>query len=523
MLNTVPVIQDTADLETATGRQRNQASPDAFGAGQARGAAALAEGIGKVAEVAAHEDDLADETNARDLANQLSARIRTRLYNTNDGYLSTQRGINALNSRGQTEADIDTIANELAVNARNPRAAQRYRELAGQQVSGALGDVATHAAQENTNYQNTVSEAHIQEAMDNVVAHYGDPASVAGYTDAGISEIQRVGQLNGWDSEIVANRIRRFQSDATSRVIVATAATDPAAADQMYQRLLPTLSADDAAQLQTTIRAVRRQTEDDTIDQAWAYVSDGQRIPPDLWQRVPGRARIDIQNELRRRAEGGDGGGDRARATDLQVMALSDPRAFARVDLRAERSRLGESAYRQLALAQTQIQNGTEDQTVEQQRTALTALIGTAGEALAPYGFDVSPTERAPQRDRDRANAFRGALLRELQTYQTQHPGQSPSAEDAQVLIGRAVVAMRGNNVPDQLRIQNNGARSGNRNGAVPSMGEAVVPYELIPDDLRQGIVQNLQRRLGRVPSRGEVENAYSRYLSNEPLNASAQ
>src|SRR5690606_32955718 len=113
------------------------------------------------------------------------------------------------------------------------------------------------------------------------------------------------------------------------RTIVHLATTDPDAAEDIYTRIRPELTADDAAQLLTTMRAARRQGEDDIIDQAWVFVSEGRRVPPELWGRVPGRARIDIQNEIRRRAEGGAGGGDRILVEDLRVMAVADPERFA--------------------------------------------------------------------------------------------------------------------------------------------------------------------------------------------------
>ena len=104
---TIPLIQDSQQLQVGEGRQRVQSSPDAFGAQEARGLAQVGQGLGQVAQVSAEIDDNFNEARAYELDTELSRRIRDRLYNTESGYLSTQRGRNAIDGRAQVEADID--------------------------------------------------------------------------------------------------------------------------------------------------------------------------------------------------------------------------------------------------------------------------------------------------------------------------------------------------------------------------------------------------------------------------------
>lgn len=509
----VPIIQDSAQLDTNTGRQRIQGDPNAFGAQEARATGALSQGLDKVAAVATEIDDDYNEANARELDNQLSARIRDRLYNTESGYLSTQRGRNALDTRAQVEADIDAAAAELLPQARNPRAAAMYQDVARRRVTDALGSVATYAARENVTYQNEVSEASINEALDNAVAAFDDPAQVAANRDTILNELQTLGRRNGWDETVLNQRIRQFQSDLNTRVVVQLAGTNPTAAQHYFAQIALTLTAQDRAELGTTMRAAIRQGEDDIIDQAWVYVAEGRAIPADLWGRVPGRARIDIQNERRRRAENGAGTGDRTLIEDLNVMAVADPNRFAQADLRAVRGSLG-SHYDELSIAQARIRNGEEGGDVVQQRTAFNAVRDIASTTL---NIDLTPTESANASERNLASAFNAALLREVETFTAANPGGGIDGPTAQILIGRAYVQMRGSGVSrSQGRVS--GIRGRNDRSSVTPTTEVVVPYDAIPGDVARRIGTNLQRRLQRIPTRGEVENAYASLLSEQQI-----
>lgn len=506
---TLPII-DSAPLQTSTGRRGVNASPNSFGAQEAQGLGKVAQALDRASDVASSIDDDFNEANARDLDNELSRRIRDRLYNTESGYLSTQRGRNALDSRAQVEADIDAMAAELLPQARNNRAAAMYQDVARRRVTETLGSIAQHAARENTAYQNQVSESAIQEAIDNAVAAYDDPAQVAANRDTVLTELATLAKRNGWDDEILSQRVRQFQSDMSSRVIVQLAQSDPQAAQDYFERLAPSLTAQDRAELGTTMRAAIRQAEADLTDEAWVYVSNGQAIPADLWGRLPGRVRIDIQDYRRNRAEGG-AIGDRTLIEDLRVMAVADPERFAQADLGAVRGALGAN-YDELAIAQARIRNGgAESSDVVQQRTTFNALRDIASTTL---NIDLTPTEANRRRGNTgaRADAFNAALLREVEAFTAANPGAAIDGQTAQILIGRAYVGMQGNLVTrEQGRVQGSGPSR--RRDAT---SEVVVPYNAIPSDIALRIGDRLQRRLGRTPTQGEVENAYARFVRSE-------
>lgn len=504
---TIPQIQDQEQLQVGVGRQRVQASPDAFGAQEARATGAVAQGLDKVGQVALEIDDDFNEAEALELDNELSRRMRDRLYNPESGYLATQRGRNAVDGRGQVEADIDTMVNELAGTARNERSAALFRSVAGRRAASAYGDVATYASQQSRLYQNEQSEGRINEAVDNAVAAYEDPAVVQANMNTAVAELERLREREGWSPEAYQSRVRRLQSDMSTRVIVSLAATNPEAAQEMYERIRPQLGAQEAGELLTTMRAAQREAEDGAIDEAWTYVAGGQRIPPDVWQRVPGRARIDIQNEQRRRAEGGSGAGDRNLIDALDIMPDEE---FARADLWAVKGALG-SNFRRMAERQRSVREGDQSADVTDRRTRYNALLDIAGTTL---GIDLSAGERNP--DRERATAYSAALLRETEAFFAANPGAPIDNETAQVLIGRAYVAMRGDGV-SHLQGRVEGDRGRARDTRVRATTEVNVPFDSIDASLREQIRLGLRRRIGANPTRGEVENAYAAFLNRRP------
>lgn len=478
------------------------------------GNGALARTLGEASGALEDKVDELSRANAAELDNELSRRIRERMLNPETGYLSTARGGAASARRPEIEEQLRADAAEIAATARNTRSQRMFEDVAARRLSQELDRVAAHDATETRSYLNEQTETRINEFMDNAVAAYDNPAYVQDQRNGILAELKELRQRNGWSDDTYQYRVRQAQSDMSQRVIIQLAETDPAAAEEYFNMVAPTLTAEDRAGLRTTMTNARRQAEDNLIDEAWVHVSNGARPPSELWNRLPGRARIDIQNEMRRRAEGGAGTGDRTLIEDLRVMAIANPDMFARADLRAVRSQLG-SYYDELAIAQAQVRQGERPPTVEQQRTTFNALQAIAQTTL---NLDLSPTEGAPAAQRNRASAYNAALLREVEQFHANNPGVALDAETAQQIIGRAWVSMRGAGVDrDQGRVE--GDRGRTRRSAVAPTSEVNVPYARIPTDhaLRVGTI--LQRRLGRVPTQGEVENAYSAILQGRDLN----
>lgn len=498
----VPIIQDSAQLQTDTGRRRNQADANAYGAAEARALGAVSEGLSNVAEVAAEKQDELAETRARELDNELSRRLRDRLYNTETGYFSTARGRNALDRRAQVESDIDAIVNELAASAPDERSRRLFADVGRRRATDALGDVAVYAARQADEYRNTVSEAAIEESISNAIAVYDDPVQRAAHMDTGVAEIQRLAERMGWDEQVRDNRIRQYQSDLNARVIVQLAQNDPERAETMFQTIAPSLTAEERAQLSATMRGVRRQAEENITDEAWTYVSEGRAIPPELWARVPGRARIDIQDYRRRRAEGGDGSGDRRLYTDIMDEALSDPEAFGRRDLRAERGALGDRLYLDLRERQERVRNGEglsgalDDRFINRAMARAHTQWRIAGLPLTASG---EPSADADADDVARYAELRTDFMGLLERF-TRDQGREPTEAEINDLARRLTV---------ERRRASNGILGFGRREAV-RLSDQYVPYSQIPPQDRARVAALLQEEgLPATPS--NIESEYER------------
>lgn len=512
----IPIIQDSANLDTRTARRQVQAGPDAFGGQEARALAGVAQTLDRAAGVADAKLNEFAEAEARDYDNQFQRALNDRLTNTETGYLSTTRERAALDQRQQAESDIDALAVYFAGRIQNQRSRAMFEDVARRRVSAALGQIASHASTQNTAYLDRQLQIQQSQATEAAVAMAHDPVEVTNQFSTMNAALARRRQMFGWGDEEYAAIEGAARSDFYSGVIVALAADDPERAQTLYESVAPELRAEDRVQLYNTMRAAIRASEDAVIDEAWTFVAGGQRIPSALWQRVPGRARIDIQNEIRRRAEGGAGTGETTLYNDLRVMAMDDPSSFAIADLRVMRGRLGDQNYLRLREMQENMRTGAEPTDVVQQRTAFNAIRDIAATTL---GLDFTPTENTDADDRQRAEAFNAALLNEVDAFQRANPGAPIDGETSQILIGRAWVSMRGEDVTRETgRVRGvrgrSAPREGNRGTAVASVTEVVVPFASMPPAARQAITTRLQSRLGRMPTQGEVENEYARFLT---------
>lgn len=493
MPSVVPtLIQDSAQLDTSTGRRRSQADASAFGGQEARALTNVAQGLDAAADVAVQKEDEFAEAEALELDNQYTRRIRERLYNPETGYLSTARGRNAVDGRGQVEADLDGIAAEIAASTQNRRAQAVFRDVAQRRLTAALGSVAEHSTRQQREYLNEQSEGRIQEAIDNMVAAYADPAVVAANRDTAVRELQIIGQREGWGEETLQSRTRQLQSDASSRVILQLAASDPEQAMDMYNRLRPGLSAQEAGELLTSIRAVRRQAEDDVIDQAWTYVASGQRVPRDLWARVPGRSQIDIQNEIRRRAEGSDRTGNRAMVSDLNVMAIANPGAFSRYDLRSVRGEIGESAYQSLAEEQARIRRGESRAGIS--REMAQGAMAMASRQLRAAGYNLSSD--ASEDDAARVAEFQGDLIGLLDRF-VETNNRAPNAQEQLTTI-QNLLAERVYDPTPGWGFDRRTSRA----------TDTYTPYSQIPSADREAIVAAM-RQDGQPVTRANIERIY--------------
>ena len=519
---------------------RTQASPNDFGAQEAQALGAVAQGTQRVAEVAHQIDDDYNEANAQELDTELSRRIRDRLYNPESGYLSTARGRTAVDQRAQVEADIDGLATEVGQQARSPRAAQMFSRAARARADSALGQIATHATEQTRAYQNEQSEAVISESVDNAVAGYHEPAIVAANIDTAIGEIQRLAQREGWDDTIVQNRVRRVQSDVNSRVIVQLAAVDPNGAEEYYQRILPTLTAQDAAELRTTMRAAQTQARERVTGAVYQALANGQdyRAIPE-WSDFTSNPLFGTEHEafnehLRARAraaaEGSTNAARISRAVGNDFLALAaDTRngGDETLDLivRAGQGtlRVGEARGGHTAAGANRIDMTSQE--FEQRtgisyaeavarfralqgddlRQVLTAVNNRAQSQVAAISSVVEnildyaepAAQAAGVNIEGRGNEQRRAQLRTYVFRRVQAATEAGRPVDVEAITRDALAD-----------VSRGGLFSSRRRGFQPT------PYGEIPQADRDAIEERFRRSRGRDPSHDEVVDLYDEYRS---------
>lgn len=223
----IPLIQDSAQLQTQTGRRRANANESAFGGLEARALQQVATGVDRVAQVAQDLDDDLNEADARELDNRLSASIRDRLYNADTGYLTTARGRNALDQRSEVAASLQQEMQAIAQAARNERSRAMFTAAAPQRLGDAFSQVERHAAEQMLNYQDEQTEARVQEAQRNAGVSWRDDEVVQRNIGAIGAEFEGLGRRRGWSPEQIANETAKARANAVQDVIRQRAEADP--------------------------------------------------------------------------------------------------------------------------------------------------------------------------------------------------------------------------------------------------------------------------------------------------------
>lgn len=541
---TLPIL-DSENLQVAGGRVQASASASAFGGLQAQAGQGLANALDKVSDVAAAKDEEFNQANALDLDNQLSARIRQRLYDPEKGYLATAHGQNAIDQRGQTEADLDTMAAEVGAQARGPQAAALYQRVARQRVDSALGQVASHATEQSNVYLNAQSESRIGEATDNAVAAFGDDAQVAANVAIATGEIASVARRQGMGEDWVTHKTREVQSDIYGRVLTQLATSDPSRAEAMFERIRPGLSAQEVGEMRTTMQVAQRQFVDNIEGQAWQAFANNQPLSSIgaapyhemITNPLLGQTHARLMEAYRTRAQSYANGSGRTRPDSpaflaAQLAATSDPSLFlapGRLEdyMATHAGDMAASDMSRLITMRQQMQQGAQD--IQSQTSSFNALATASQAALAPYGIDLSISDSAASRSAagsqaaSRANAYRASLMRANQQFFQSH-GRAPAGDEVQHVIGQAVLGMRDQDVQNLpsfshgLFQQSTNAlrthgRPGLNSGAVAPVGATTVPVEMIPSGDHTRIATGLAQLLGRNPTVGEVQNFYAAEL----------
>ena len=181
---TVPQYQigQVKDRPVSGGFQQIQTNSDAFGAGIANAQIQQGRAISQLGDqawqAAFQQRDIFDQAVLKDQDNQLQTFIREQMDDPG-GYLSLT-GKAAIDQKAMIEKAIQERMKLLCKDV-DQRILDQWKTVANQRIQTAMGRISSHSATQTTNYYNTLSDARIAGAVNDVVNNYENEAERAKY------------------------------------------------------------------------------------------------------------------------------------------------------------------------------------------------------------------------------------------------------------------------------------------------------------------------------------------------------
>jgi hypothetical protein len=345
----------------------------------------LSEGLNKMASVAMNAQmDAVEQANQIKINDALNKATQARLaltYDPEQGYVHLQgnAAIERPDKRSldaeYTERFANTIS-QIEQGLGNEKQRAIFREKAGSLMQQFQGGIVQHVAKEYASHALSVQEGTIATNIGRMALEYGNPEAVMDSMNAIKAATAQEGKLRGWSGKQVEAATVENLSRGHSAVIQSTIDTMPDYAKAYFdihkaeftpqarlaaQRLVDegafeTKTQDasdklwekhggdmkaimgevrekfdgkerDAIETRVTARNSKerqfeKQYEDDVMEKALDRLSNGQSIPTSLMAQLSGRDRLQIQRELKSRAEAN---GPVARKTDMKTwLAFAD-------------------------------------------------------------------------------------------------------------------------------------------------------------------------------------------------------
>ena len=234
---------------------REGATPEAFGAGAARGLASLGAGLSSFAnslhQIAVQEQEI--ELKGLDV--EFSNRVRDLMYGNPEektpGYLSTQNQ-DAVDGHVPLRQKIAEVREELLGSASSGRVRDRFTVAASQRVSAAYTQAARHSNTARDNVYDIVTKARIDNA-DNDASN--DPAMLPRSLATIHQEVTALHLAKGvTDEEAIGSAVRMAQSETISNSIgTALSREDPYQAANILQEYGPMMAGKDKGAAYTAI------------------------------------------------------------------------------------------------------------------------------------------------------------------------------------------------------------------------------------------------------------------------------
>ncbi|MBB5685648.1 transglycosylase SLT domain-containing protein [Sphingobium boeckii] len=148
------------------------------------------------------------------------------------GEFTALEGVNALETRLQTEKNLKELRKRIAKDATSPRMRAMYEDSVAPYEATYLNDIGAHALGQLKIEGELVSKARATDSGDSAIASYGDPELTQKHIDTGLASLDALAQSKGWSAEVSGIEKRKFVSGihaATADQLLAADNIDAAA------------------------------------------------------------------------------------------------------------------------------------------------------------------------------------------------------------------------------------------------------------------------------------------------------
>lgn len=302
-------------------------------------------------------------------------------------------------------------------------------------------------------------------------------------TEGRLAEVRRTIGLTA-AAQTATDAIFAGNETFDDRLAAARAITNPALRERVEDEVVQRQSRDNAAR-------------GELLDQAYAHIAAGERVPQELFRQLSGRDQVTLQDYIRERsrsiAAGAEIPRDRALISDLSVEAISNPRVFSRRDLQEVRGRLGEEAYQRLATAQAAMRRGEERAGVTREQAAGAMTMATR--QLRAAGYDTSASANTD--DQEQVAAFQEDLIGRLDRFYDEND-RAPNATEQMTIIQDLL----------STRLVNSGGAFG-WGRSEGRLTDFYVPYAQMSED-EVARATAAARQQGLEPTRGNIERVFA-------------
>jgi len=176
-------------------------------------------------------------------ATNLSAQYMADLGSLKGDYYQ-KKGQAAVDAAPQYQSDLLGLRQNYLALAGNPAVRQMLSQDVQRQTSYSLVELGEHVPQQMNLASIQASQSRIESAATAAVGVRNDPNQVAEYVARQVSEVRKIGQINGWDADTVKAKAQNVVGGTYGSVIRALAVDNPNAAMALFNQARGYMDAD---------------------------------------------------------------------------------------------------------------------------------------------------------------------------------------------------------------------------------------------------------------------------------------